>query len=65
MVGQNVQGRHAEARAEHDLEVNVKAEQEIEVVLQHLEYQNQMLIQMMEKLNVSVNRALAQAVDPG
>ena len=25
MVGQNVQGRHAEARAEHDLEVNVKA----------------------------------------
>ena len=25
MVGQNIQGRHAEARSEHDLEVNVKA----------------------------------------
>ncbi len=65
MVGQNVQGRHAEARAEHDLEVNVKAEQEIEVILQHLEYQNHLLIQLMEKLNVNVNRVLAQAVDPG
>ncbi|MBV9994681.1 MAG: DUF1003 domain-containing protein [Caulobacteraceae bacterium] len=34
MVGQNIQGRHSEARAEHDLEVNVKAEKEIEVILQ-------------------------------
>ena len=33
MVGQNVQGTHSELRAEHDLEVNVKAEGEIEVIL--------------------------------
>jgi len=52
MVGQNVQGAQSEARAEHDLEVNVKAENEIEVILQHLEYQNGVLIKMMEKLNV-------------
>jgi uncharacterized membrane protein len=65
MVGQNIQGGHAEARAEHDLEVNVKAEEEIEVILGHLEYQNHLLIQLMEKLNVSVNQALAQAQDPG
>src|SRR3984893_9177340 len=26
MVGQNVQGRHSEIRADHDLEVNVEAE---------------------------------------
>jgi hypothetical protein len=31
MVGQNVQGRHSEMWADHDLEVNVKAEEEIEV----------------------------------
>ena len=31
MVGQNIQGSHAELRAEHDLEVNVKAEKEIEI----------------------------------
>jgi uncharacterized membrane protein len=53
MVGQNVQGRHSEARADYDLEVNLKAEKEIEVVLQHLEYQNTILIAMVEKLGVS------------
>jgi uncharacterized membrane protein len=57
MVGQNVQGTHAELRAEHDLEVNVKAEEEIEVILRHLEYQNFMLIAMPSKLGVSVAEA--------
>lgn len=53
MVGQNIEGRHAEARAEFDLEVNVEAEKEIEVILHHLEYQNAMLIAMVEKLGCS------------
>jgi uncharacterized membrane protein len=52
MVGQNLMGRHAEARAEHDLEVNVQAEAEIEVILRHLEYQNSMLIAMIQKLGI-------------
>ena len=55
MVGQNVQGRHSEIRADHDLDVNVKAEKEIEVVLQHLEYQNSILMAMVQKLGVSVD----------
>ena len=54
MVGQNVQGRHSELRADSDLDVNVKAEEEIEVILQHLEYQNALLIAMVEKLGVSI-----------
>ena len=54
MVGQNIQGAHSEARAEHDLEVNVKAEHEIEVILQHLEYQNEILMKMVEKLGVDL-----------
>ena len=29
MVGQNLQGKHAEIRAENDYEVNLKAEKEI------------------------------------
>jgi len=58
MLGQNLQGQHAEARAEYDLEVNVKAEQEIEAILYHLEYQNNLLIAMMEKLGVSREEAL-------
>ncbi len=48
MVGQNLQGRHSELRAEHDLEVNIKAEQEIEVILQHLERQQEILLQLAE-----------------
>ena len=36
MVGQNVQAAHADARAESDFEVNVKAEAEIEKVLEAL-----------------------------
>ena len=58
MVGQNVQSTHSELRAEHDLEVNVKAEEEIEVVLRHLEYKNTMLIAMLSKLGVSVAEAM-------
>jgi uncharacterized membrane protein len=54
MVGQNIQGRHSEAGAEHDLEVNVQAEREIEVILQHLEYQNQILMKMVDKLGVDI-----------
>jgi uncharacterized membrane protein len=51
MVGQNIQGAQAEARAEHDLAVNVRAEKEIEVILEHLEYQNAALLKMMRKLD--------------
>jgi uncharacterized membrane protein len=39
MVGQNLQSRHSEARAESDYEVNVKAEREIEAILLQLEKQ--------------------------
>lgn len=48
MVGQNLQGRHSELRAEHDLEINVKAEQEIEIILQHLEQQQEILLKLAE-----------------
>ena len=58
MVGQNLQGQHAEARAEHDLEINIKAEQEIEVILHHLEHQNEILITMLGKLGVDVQELM-------
>jgi uncharacterized membrane protein len=60
MVGQNIQGRHAEARAEHDLQINVKAEQEIEIILHHLERQNDLLIAMLQKLGVNLQEVLNQ-----
>jgi uncharacterized membrane protein len=60
MVGQNVQGQHSEMRAEHDLAVNVKAEEEIEVILEHLEYQSAILIAMVEKLGVTLDHTLRE-----
>jgi uncharacterized membrane protein len=37
MIGQNLQSRHADIRAQSDYEVNVKAEKEIDAILMHLE----------------------------
>jgi uncharacterized membrane protein len=50
MVAQNLQTRHAERRAENDFEINVKAEREITAILHHLEYQNEMLQALVERL---------------
>jgi uncharacterized membrane protein len=58
MVGQNIQGRQSEARAEHDLEVNIKAEAEIETILLHLERQNEILMAMLEKQGIKLDEVL-------
>jgi uncharacterized membrane protein len=50
MIGQNLQSDHAEARAEADFEVNTKAEIEIETILMHLENQNKIIMEILEKL---------------
>lgn len=49
MVGQNIEGRAAEARAKQDFEINKRAEEEIKVVLGHLENQNEMLLEILRK----------------
>jgi len=48
MIGQNLQGRHAEERAESDFEVNVRAEKEIEVILLHLDHQNELILKILK-----------------
>ena len=50
MVGQNIEGRAAEWRAQMDFEVNQKAEHEIEIVIAHLENQNELLLELMRKI---------------
>jgi uncharacterized membrane protein len=50
LIGQNLQGQHAEARAEADFEVNKKAEEEIENILTHLENQNDVLEEILSKI---------------
>ena len=53
MIGQNLQGRHSEKRAESDFEVNVRAEKEIEVILMHLEHQNELMLKILDNLDNS------------
>ncbi len=50
MIGQNLQGRHSERRAESDFEVNIKAEREIEMILLHLEQQNDLILKILDRL---------------
>jgi uncharacterized membrane protein len=50
MVGQNLQSRHAEIRAEADFEVNNKAEREIGTILMHLENQDELLSKILARL---------------
>lgn len=50
LVGQNLQGRHSEARAEADFEVNTEAEREIEIILEHLENQNELILKILAHL---------------
>ena len=50
MIGQNLQSDHAEVRAEADFEVNTKAETEIETILIHLENQNKLMMEILERL---------------
>ncbi|RTL55139.1 MAG: DUF1003 domain-containing protein [Sphingobacteriales bacterium] len=51
MVGQNLQGIHAEIRAETDFRINQKAEAEIESILLHLEKQNELILEILKKLD--------------
>lgn len=43
MVGQNLQGRHAEARAEAEFNMSANSEKTLDAVLKHLENQNAVL----------------------
>jgi uncharacterized membrane protein len=53
MIGQNLQSRHAELRAEADFEINTKAEEEIETILMHLENQNELILKILDHIKKS------------
>ena len=62
MVGQNVQGRHTEIRAQLDFEINQKAEQEVTIVLRHLEHNTELLIQLMRHLQCTISDEQMRAI---
>ena len=53
MVGQNIEGRAAEHRAQTDFEINQQAEEEIKVIIGHLENQNELLLEILKKIERS------------
>lgn len=51
IVGQNLEGKFAEQRADADFEINQKAEHEIEIIVAHLENQNELLLELIKKVD--------------
>jgi uncharacterized membrane protein len=60
MVGQNLDARHSESRAEADLEISIKSEREIEAILEHLEYQNDLMLKILRHLETDVDLELGR-----
>jgi len=50
MIGQNIQSRNTDVRSETDLKINLQAELETETILEHLEYQNKMIVKILEQI---------------
>jgi uncharacterized membrane protein len=50
MVGQNLQDRYSEIRAEADFEVNKRAEAEVQAVLAHLTSQNELMLEILKRM---------------
>ena len=50
MVGQNLQDRYSEIRAEADFEVNKRAEAEVQAVLAHLTSQNELMLEILKRI---------------
>jgi uncharacterized membrane protein len=62
MVGQNLQGRHSETRAQLDFEINQKAEKEVMVILRHLEHNTDLLIQLMKHMDCRISNEEIRAL---
>jgi uncharacterized membrane protein len=51
MVGQNLEAKFADLRAQADFEVDTMAEYEIDAILAHLENQNELLLELAKKID--------------
>ncbi len=50
MMSQNRQSEKDRLMAEHDFEVNVKAEEEIKVIMEHLVHQDELILEILARL---------------
>lgn len=53
MMSQNRQALKDRIAAEHDYQINVKAEDEVKAILSHLEYQDDLILQVLHRLELA------------
>ncbi len=51
MIGQNLTNKRSDKKADHEFEINVKTEREVEAILQHLENQDELLNKILDKIS--------------
>lgn len=51
MIGQNLQGKHSEVRAEADYELNLRAEREVQQILAHLARQDKLMMELLRRVD--------------
>jgi uncharacterized membrane protein len=59
LIGQNLQDRQSELRAQLDFEISERSEREIETVLEHLTNENQLLLEIVRRLERIEGRGAA------
>lgn len=62
MMSQNRQADKDRLMAEHDYQINMKAEQEVKSIMQHLEQQDDLMIDILRRLEVQHQELLARSV---
>ena len=62
MVGQNLQNRHTEIRAELDFQINRKAEQEIAFLMRHMERNTTLLLHLMKHMDCRIGEEEIRAI---
>jgi uncharacterized membrane protein len=60
MMSQNRQAEKDRMMAEHDYQVNVKAEEEIKVIMRHLVHQDDLILEILDKMQAE-NHAVGRA----
>jgi len=61
MMSQNRQADKDRLMAEHDYEINLKAEQEVKSIMHHLEQQDELMIDILKRLEAQSQVLLARA----
>ena len=62
MVGQNVQSRHSDIRAELDYQVNMQAEKEVTLMLRHMAHNTDLLVHLMRHMDCRISEEEMRAI---